>query len=246
MKESNLIICPVYNEEETVEEFFRSLRKYYSEDILFIDDGSTDKSQCFLAGIKNNDTFLIRHPERVGYGATLKAGFAFALERGYQKIVTMDVDLQHKVEDIPVFFQGLSKAEVVLGSRYIQIGICLDAPRERLIINRYVSGLIKFLFLVKFSDPFCGFRGYTDAFLKKIHLKEKSYGFSLEVLLEIIRTQSVFKEVPIEAIYFDSSRKFLDGLDSPAKRLLYYLEIISRKRKEIEREKKVFSYQSSS
>lgn len=246
MKKENLVICPVYNEERTLQEFYLRLRRYYTGGLLFVDDGSTDKSKDFLLTLKDEKTFLIRHPHREGYGQALISGFRFFIKNHYEKAVVIDADLQHNPRHIPDFFRGLSEADVVLGSRYIRIDSCLEVPRQRSLINRYISRLISLLFSVKFTDSFCGYRGYRDTFLKKVHLEEKSYGLGLEIILELIRTKTFFKDIPVEIIYYDPSRKFLDGLDDPKKRLLYYLEVISRKKKEIEDEEKIFSSKSPS
>lgn len=246
MEKEALVICPVYNEQVYIKDFYLRLRNTYKGKVLFVDDGSTDTSREFLLEIKNKDTFVIRHSKRRGYGAALISGFEFALDNRYRIVVTMDVDLQHRPEQLPNFLNALRECEVVLGSRYIKITNFLDAPRSRITINRYISKLIKILFSVEFTDPFCGFRGYRDSFLKKVHLTELSYGIGLEILLEIIRTETVFIELPVEAIYFKDARKFLDGLDDPRKRLLYYLGVISRKRSELANEKKIFSSKSTS
>lgn len=246
MEDKNLVICPVHNEEDTLPRFYSRLREYYMQDVLFVDDGSTDRSKDFLSKANGERTFLITHPRRLGYGAALISGFDFSLENDYSKVVTIDVDLQHDPKHIPVFLEELSRKEVVLGSRYIRIGGCAEVPRERLLINRYVSGLLKELFSMSFTDPFCGFRGYRYSFLEKARLEENSYGFGLEVVLEVIRTGARFRELPIEVIYLDYSRKFLDGLNPSRKRLLHYLEVISRKKKGIYNEKNIFDSKSAS
>jgi dolichol-phosphate mannosyltransferase len=246
MKERTLVICPVYNEENTLLKFYSSLREHYTEDVLFVDDGSSDNSGDFLLSVEGKKTFLLRHPKRCGYGSALKTGFHFSLEKGYKKIVTIDVDLQHDPRHISAFLSELEEREVVLGSRYVRIGGCADVPRERLLINRYIAALLKEIFGINFTDPFCGFRGYRNSFLNKAHFIEKSYGFGLEVILEVIRTKAAFSEIPIEVIYLDYSRMFLDGLDSPERRLLHYLEVISRKRGEIYEGKKILSSKSAS
>lgn len=245
MRRENLVICPVYNEQATIKEFFRQLRRYYVQDVLFVDDGSTDTSRDFILTLGNKNTFLIRHPERLGYGTALLSGFQFGLEGGYRRIVTIDVDLQHNPEHIPRFFRELFECEAVLGSRYIRIDKYLDIPQQRLLINRYIAGLIKEVFGIKFTDPFCGYRGYRDSFLKKANLFDTSYGLGLEILLEIIKTGTRFTEIPVEAIYLNPNRTFLDGLDDPKKRLLYYLEIISRKLRTYN-EEEIFSRKPSS
>lgn len=246
MAEKDLVISPVYNEERTLERFYARLSSSYDGDILFIDDGSTDRSGSILDGLRCRKVFLNRHIQRMGYGAALKAGFDFALRSGYKKIVTLDADLQHDPREIGSFLAGLEDAELVLGSRYITIEKVLDVPRDRLIINRYIAQLFKQLFPVEFTDPFCGYRAYTNTFLEKIRLREPGYGLALEILLESVRTSTAFKEVPLEAVYLDEMRVFLDGLNEPRARLRYYLGIISRKKIEMENEEKILSYKSSS
>ena len=236
-----LVICPVFNEEKTLRVFYEKLKRHYKGDILFIDDGSTDGSKKILSGLCGKKTLLKRHHKRQGYGATLISGIDFALRNKYATVVTMDVDLQHDPSNVHEFLTELKKCEVVLGSRYIRIDGYMQAPLTRMVINKYISNVLESHFSMHFSDPFCGFRAYRDSFLKKSRLYETSYGFALEVLLEIIRLRADFKETPVEIIYTGAERKFFDGLNDPAKRLKYYLNVIMRKKKEIYDEK-TFSY----
>jgi len=230
MRQKSLVICPVYNEQATIADFYRHLRTWYSRDVLFVDDGSTDDSRNFIADVQGAATFLLRHPVRGGYGAALRSGFRFSLRQGYTRIVTIDGDLQHDPGHIPHLLCALEQEEVVLGSRYMMQENVGHVPQIRLTINRYISGLILRLFSVRFTDPFCGLRGYRDSFLKRCSLTDESYGLGLEIILEIVRTRIPFTEVPIRAIYNNHLRKFLDGLDEPRTRLLYYLELLSAKR----------------
>jgi len=249
MDEKKLIICPVYNEESTLTEFYKRLRENYSKDVLFVDDGSKDKTPELLSGLKDSDTYMISNPYRKGYGAALIKGFDYALDKGYERIVTIDADLQHDPKHIPSFFDELSKKDVILGSRYMISDKYPEVPRERLFINRYIVRQIERMFSVYFSDPFCGYRGFRNSFLEKTVLNETSYGFSLEVLLEIIRTNTAFQEIPVEVIYLDDTREFLDGLDDPNRRLIYYLDVMSWKLKKMEgvkHEKEVLDSKSSS
>lgn len=241
-----LLACPLYNEQDTVGDLFENVRNYYRGDTLFINDGSTDNSIANLCAQTDACTYIVSHPHRKGYGAALKTGFMYALDKGYKRIVTIDGDLQHNPARIPQMFQELREWEVVLGSRYIRINNCVDIPRQRLLINRYISSLIEVVFSLRFTDPFCGLRAYRETFLKKARITETSYGAALEILLEIVRTNAVWKEIPVEAIYFPYRRKFLDGLDNPRQRLLYYLKVISKIRKGRMNEEKIFNCESPS
>jgi dolichol-phosphate mannosyltransferase len=231
MKKATLVLCPVYNERGFLEEFYGKLRARYDGDALFVDDGSRDGSERILERLRDRRTFLLRHPARIGYGAALRDGFETAVAKRYEKIVTVDVDLQHDPGEIAAFRRMLEEHEVVLGSRYAHGTAQACAPPKRLAINRYTAGLIRELFSITCTDPFCGFRGYRSSFLRKARLSEDGYGLGLEILLEMIRTETPFVEIPVEAIYVDHQREFLDGLDDPRLRLLYYLGVIGRKRK---------------
>ncbi len=233
MDRDSLVICPVYNQESVIDEFYRLLRQSYKGDVFFVDDGSTDKSRDFLCSIKSKNNFLIQHPQKNGYTAALATGFKFALDNKYKKIVTIDADLQYKFENILDFFRALDKREVILGSRYIRIINYTDIPIFPFTINRYLSKLIKQLYSIEFSDTFCMLRAYRNSFLRKLRLREKNYGGCLEILLEIIRTKAHFKEVPVEINYLKDESRFSDDLDDPRKRLLYYLEVIRRKIKDV-------------
>lgn len=236
-----LVVCPVYNEESYIHEFCSRLKGQYMGDTVFIDDGSTDRGIEILKNSMYEEktrTHILYHKSRQGYGAALITGFQYALNHRYEKIITMDADLQHQPEDIHRFVKRLDEYDVVLGSRYTRSLRSSDVPKSRLIINRYISSLLSELLSqhhsIKFTDPFCGFRGYRRSFLKKTRLDEQSYGISLEILLEIIRTKATASEIPVKPIYIDNSRIFYDGLNDPFKRLNYYKEIIANKMQELE------------
>ena len=232
MNKTRLVICPVHNEENTLQIFYSRLRGNYSGNVLFIDDGCMDNCRKILKGFLDHRTFLIKHPRRMGYGRTLLDGLAYSLDNNYTKTVTIDTDLQHDPDQINDFFTALDECEVVLGTRYIAINRCYDIPSERLLINRYITGLFHKFFSFPVSDPFCGFRGYTRSFLERAYLEEESYGFALEVLMEMIKDQTPYKEIPIAMKYIDISRQFHSGLNNARVRLLHYLDVIERKRKE--------------
>ena len=241
-----IVVTPVYNEERNLQHFYSQLRKVYSGDILFIDDGSSDESANIIRRFKDDRITLARHQIRRGYGHTLISAFEIALEGGYEKIITIDSDLQHRPEHIPEFASSLDHFDVVLGSRYLENKDFTDAPWDRFLINRYVNQLINELYGINITDPFCGFRGYRRRFLKKARFYENSYGFALEILMEMIRKNFSFTEIPVEMIYTKEKRDFENGFNDPVKRLLHYLKVIQPERKEIYEQEKIPCRQSAS
>ena len=139
MEEKDLVICPVYNEGVTFSRFFLKLRKYYPGDLLFVNDGSTDITGGILSSLKNDKVLVISNEQRKGYGAALIKGFRFAVENGYERVVTIDADLRHDPARLPLFFRELACGEVVLGSRYLLSRDFPQVPKERLYINGYIA-----------------------------------------------------------------------------------------------------------
>lgn len=128
MKEFLSIIIPVYNEEGSIRELYYEISKTASElnrkrvisghEVIFIDDGSRDKTQEILELLRreHKELRIIQFRKNFGQTAALKAGFG--LSKG-DLIVTMDGDLQNDPADIPRLIDELNKGyDVVSGWRY--------------------------------------------------------------------------------------------------------------------------------
>ena len=127
MKEQNRIkfsiVVPVFNEEGStpklhilLTDVMRDLEEPY--EIVFVDDGSTDRSPAILRDIHNADPCVRIVTLRRNFGQTpaLKAGFDAA--RG-EIIIAMDGDLQHDPAEIPSFIEKLEEGfDIVSGWRY--------------------------------------------------------------------------------------------------------------------------------
>ena len=94
-----LTALPVYNEVAHVGPVLDEVLQY-SPDVLVVDDGSTDGTSKLLAGAHRHRS-VVRHEKNQGYGAGLKTAFAYALDHGYEVLVTIDCDGQHQPQLIP-------------------------------------------------------------------------------------------------------------------------------------------------
>src|SRR3989338_4032937 len=93
------VLIPVLNEAQAIGAVVRSLR-VQNLDVVVIDDGSTDDSGAIA---RQNGATVIRHEEKSGKGQSLRDGFRYILERGYDGAITMDGDGQHDAADIDQF-----------------------------------------------------------------------------------------------------------------------------------------------
>src|SRR6516225_9206613 len=100
-----LVAIPVYNEAKHVAAVFDEVRRY-ANDILAVNDGSTDGSGEVL--FKQPGIHLINHKQNLGYGAALRSAFGFAQTHDYDVLVTMDADGQHEAACISCTLKALT------------------------------------------------------------------------------------------------------------------------------------------
>src|SRR5690606_10551062 len=137
-----LTALPVFNEELHVQEVLAEVRKY-AGDILVVDDGSTDRTPELLS--REMDVRVLTHEVNQGYGAALRTAFEFAIEEGYDALVTIDCDGQHEPSLIPEIVAALDATaehplDLVSGSRYVKrFQGDSQAPAERKRINEEIT-----------------------------------------------------------------------------------------------------------
>lgn len=112
------IIIPAHNEEANIVRVISGIRAASNADIVVIDDGSRDRTAREATGA---GAFVVHHPYNMGYGTALQTGYKFAVSRGYDYLVQMDGDGQHKPESIPALFERVENREcdVLVGSRFL-------------------------------------------------------------------------------------------------------------------------------
>ncbi|MEE9584419.1 MAG: glycosyltransferase family 2 protein [Candidatus Brocadiales bacterium] len=115
------VVLPLHNEEENLKELHSRLKAVLEGlggpyEIIFVDDGSTDRGFETLRDINANNPFVrvIRFKKNCGESAALAAGFNAA--RG-EIIITMDADLQSEPRDIPKLIEKLNDYDVAWGRR---------------------------------------------------------------------------------------------------------------------------------
>lgn len=227
-----VVLIPVYNEERHLEGLLSRLRELYDEDVLFVDDGSVDCSQQVLKKLEAPRTRIIIQPQNGGYGATLLRGFQEVIECGYDYVITMDSDGQHRPDWIPDFFREIEQWDVVSGSRYrTEIVGNSEAPADRRAINATITRIINEVTGFGITDAFCGFKAYRVAALAKLQLTDTGYAMPLQFLIQAKHFGLSLTEMPVSRIYDDPNRRFGGDLDDPELRLRYYLDKIHVERK---------------
>jgi len=226
-----LIAIPVYNEHKYVRTVLDKVKRFH-DDVLVIDDGSTDGTGELLAQLAGtSDIHLIRHGVNRGYGQSLIDAFRYADRKGYDWVITMDCDEQHEPEMIPEFVRsiraGCCQWDVISGSRYMETRPDGDLPPgDRRAINATITALLNDLFGWNLTDSFCGFKAHRVAAMRKLNLTETGYAFPLQFWPQAYEAGLRIKEIPVRLIYNDPTRHFGGLLDDAAVRLQHYKDVL--------------------
>ncbi len=221
-----LTALPVYNEVAHAGPVLDQVLRF-SPDVLVVDDGSTDGTSDLLA--TRNDIKHLRHSQNQGYGAALRTAFTYALDQQYEVLVTIDCDGKHEPQRIPEFVEATKQAQIVSGSRYLQMFDDQSIPPEdRRRINMQITAEVNSRLGLKLTDAFCGFKAYRCEALSALEIEETGYAMPLEVWVQASRAGLSILELPVPLIYLDEERSFGGSLDNAATRLTYYHQILDR------------------
>ena len=196
-----LVVIPTYNEIGSIEILLTEILKSVKNlDILVVDGDSNDGTSQAVARIVNLEprVNLISEGAKRGLGKAYLAGFAWGLERGYERIIEMDADLSHRVIDLSSLLEA--KADLVIGSRWIVGGGIENWSKSRELLSRIANKYVQFMLKLDVSDATSGFRVYRADLLRKIDLKRiksEGYTFQIEMVRAARKIGAEIVEVPI-------------------------------------------------
>ena len=200
------IIIPVYNEEKTILEIIKRVKKVnlkgVLKEIIVVNDGSTDQTKKKLAKVQ--DIKLINLIKNQGKGAALRTGFRQA--KG-DYVLIQDADLEYDPNDIPKLLQPIQakKAEIVYGSRFL-------GPHKNMLFwhlmgNKFLSLITNILFNTTLSDMEVGYKVIPRKLLNSLNLQQNRFGFEPEITAKLLKTGHRIYEVPISY----AGREFHEG-----------------------------------
>jgi len=216
-----LVAIPVYNEEQYIDRVIPRVLEH-ADDVLVVDDGSTDRTPCMLA---QHPVEVIRHSVNRGYGRSLRDAFLWARTLDYDWVVTMDCDEQHEPALIPQFLEAQrdGDADIISGSRYHPLSPAPDAPpADRRAINAKITAEINQRLGLSITDAFCGFKSHRVDALRRIEFSEDGYAFPMQLWVRSVAAGLRVREIPVSLIYNDPKRTFGGHLDDPESRLEHY------------------------
>jgi glycosyltransferase involved in cell wall biosynthesis len=189
-------IIPAFNEEISIGSMIL-LTKQIVDDVIVIDDGSTDRTSEIAekAGAR-----VIRIEPNQGKGSALKTGFS-AVDN-FDIIVTIDADGQHDPRDITKLFGPIltGEADIVNGSRYLK-GKGTNTPPLRRFGQKILDAMTNINTQEKFTDSQSGFRAFNARSVKSFKFSENGFAIESEMLKDAVNSGLRIKEVDIDVRY---------------------------------------------
>jgi dolichol-phosphate mannosyltransferase len=216
-RKTKYCLCiPIINEAERIHKQLQRAKLFGIDklvDIIICDgdsaDGSTEIDKLKELGL---NTLLVKK-DSGKQGAQLRMGFWFALERGYEGIITIDGNNKDSIESVPLFIEKLEQGfDFVQGSRYVEGGKAINTPKTRHFAVKFIhSPLISLTARHRFTDSTNAFRCYSKKYLT--HPKVQPFRtifntYELLAFLSVRASQLGLKvgEVPVERKYPESGK----------------------------------------
>jgi glycosyltransferase involved in cell wall biosynthesis len=218
------VVLPCLNEEAAIGACIQKIQATFAQaridgEIVVCDNGSTDQSVTIA---ERMGARVVHQPMR-GYGNAYLKGFASA--RG-QYLIMGDADDTYDFTLIPDFIDLLTRQgyDFVTGSRYLNGGHRNITPLHRIFGNPALTSLLNGLFGTRYTDVYCGFRGFSRRAYETIRPLSPGMEFNLELAINAGLAGLKVIELPIELAPRKGESKlrtFRDGWRSLRMMLLY-------------------------
>ena len=200
-----LVAIPAWNERGSIASVIDKVRLHRPDaDILVVNDGSTDNTAelAVQAGAR-----VVSLPFNVGVGGAMRTAFLYAKRHGYRAVVQVDADGQHDPADLDRVLDGLSDADVVVGTRFHPNSMYfVGGPRRwaMVLLSKALSRMNR----GTISDPTSGFRsaGPRAIELFAVEYPADYLGDTVGSLAIAIRNGLVVHETPVTMYFRQTGR----------------------------------------
>lgn len=192
-----IVVMPTYNNAGTLACVIGDVLQY-AEDVLVVNDGSTDATQSILEQI--DGIRIHSYAENRGKGHALKCGLKLAYEWGFRYALTIDSDGQHYADDIPAFIERIEQVpdSLLIGARNLTAD---NMPSKNTFANRFSNFWYRVETGQRLVDTQSGFRLYPLRKLQNIRFLTTRYEFEVEIIVRAAWRGVRVENLPIKVYY---------------------------------------------
>ncbi|MBI5958524.1 MAG: glycosyltransferase family 2 protein [Chloroflexi bacterium] len=218
-----LALIPAYNEAEHVAEVIGAAQKFLP--VLVVDDGSRDNTADLA---ESTGATVLRQIPNQGKGAALRAGFRWALDQGYDAVITLDADGQHDPAEIPGFTDlfAARQPDLIIGERTFT-----QMPFPRNISNTFGRWLYSWALGQRVNDNQSGYRLISRRLMElTLQSREQGFEFEVEMIVTCVRHGGTVAGVPIRTIYGDQGSHI-----KPIPQTIHFFRVVMQTRRAMRR-----------
>ncbi len=209
---------PTYNELESLPVVLERLFAHNPQvHVLIVDDASPDGTGELADGLAKADARIqVLHREaKSGLGAAYIAGFRLGLSQGFDYLIEMDADGSHRSEDLVKLIEASTRADLVIGSRWVRGGAVENWAWHRVALSRLGNLYARTMLGAKIRDMTAGFRVFRADLVSKLietEVASAGYSFQIEMAWRASKLGAEITEVPITFVEreFGSSKMSSD------------------------------------
>jgi glycosyltransferase involved in cell wall biosynthesis len=203
-----IVVLPAYNAEKTLEATYAEIPLDIVDDVILVDDASSDKTVdvAHAIGIKH----IIKHDHNRGYGANQKTCYRKALEMGADIVIMLHPDYQYTPKLISAMANiiAFDVYPVVLGSRILGKGALIGGmPVYKYLANRFLTLVQNLLMRQKLSEYHTGYRAFSREVLGAINymVNSNDFVFDNQMLSQIFFAGFQIAEITCPTKYFEEA-----------------------------------------
>lgn len=199
------VVVPAYNEELLIKETISSIPEYIDE-IVVIDDNSTDNTTNVVNQLNNPKVKLIKHSINSGVGKSIISGYKYSMKSGAQIIAVMAADNQMHPDDLINIITPVieDKTNYCKGNRFLNPDILTQMPKIRIFAN-FCFSILSCIACGYYHifDTQCGFTAIDRNTLEKLDLDNiyPRYGYPTDILAKLNMISAKVMDVPIKPVY---------------------------------------------
>lgn len=202
------VVFPAYNAEKTLEKTFKEIPFHIVDDVVLVDDMSSDKTVEVAEQLKIDN--IVRHRKNTGYGGNQKSCYKKALELGADIIIMVHPDYQYTPKLITAMASLIAEDvfDCVLGSRILGVGaIAGGMPKHKFFANRLLTFFQNIMLNYKLSEYHTGYRAFSKKILETLPLEANSddFVFDNQMLSQIIYAKFSIGEITCPTLYFEDA-----------------------------------------
>ena len=199
-----LVFTATYDEARNAPTWVMGVRAAAPEaDLLVVDDDSPDGTGAILDGLAGDQPTLtvIHRPGKSGLASAHLVAMNYALEHGYDTLITMDADGSHLPAQIPRLLEHIPSSDFVIGTRYR--GGSHRAGALRRLLSAGANGLARVILPTGLSEYTTSFRAFDRKALQVLvdaHFTTGGYAFFVECIEILHGSDLRMSEVPIDFV----------------------------------------------